>query len=371
VRVVLWGELFWPYIGGAELFAAKLMRSLRERGYEFAVITSHDYLDLADEAHYHGIPVYRFPFRTALAPERIDQLVALRHRIAALTRELAPGLILLNGVSPSAFFCASAGLTPAARLIVRLNRDFLLREFRATADTLLEQVLRRADWVIGVSGAMLEQARQLVPNITARSSLIYNGVEAPAAPPPAAPHDPPRILCLGRLVRSKGFDRAIDALPAILRRWPRARMTVAGDGPERAALQAQAVALGVAAAVQFTGWIAPDAVTEVMSPATVVVIPSRSDGLPAVALQAAAMGKPIIATPVAGLPEIVHHGETGLLADLDCRGLADAIAVVLEQPESARKMGVAAWRRVRQVFDQGRCVDEYDALCRQLAGPPP
>src|ERR1700690_3140223 len=105
VRVLLWGELFWPTVGGAELFAAKVMGALRPRGYEFAVVASHDHAGLPDEDRYRGIPVYRFRFREALTPARIEELPALRRRVAALCRDPAPELIHLNGIGPNAFFC--------------------------------------------------------------------------------------------------------------------------------------------------------------------------------------------------------------------------------------------------------------------------
>jgi glycosyltransferase involved in cell wall biosynthesis len=367
VRVLLWGELFWPNLGGAELFAANLMRALRPHGYEFAVVASHDYEGLPDEDRYQDIPVYRFRFREALAPGRIEELLVLRHRVAALCRDLAPALIHLNGIGPNVFFCRNAAQSLRVPLLVRVNRELGPPSKHAVAGTLVTQVLQRAAWVIGVSAATLEQARAIAPAIATRSSLIYNGVDSAADMPDAAPAGPPRILCLGRLAREKRFDLAIGALPAILQRSPAARLTVAGDGPERAALVAQAGALGVAPAVEFIGWVAPDAVAPVIAAATVVVLPSQSEGLPAVALQAAALGRPVVATRTGGLPEIVQHGDTGLLVEPDGRGLAAAIVALLDDPAMARRLGRAAWRRAREVFDQQRCVDAYDALYRQLA----
>lgn len=367
MRVLLWGELFWPYIGGAELFAAKLLLALRERGYELAVVTSHDYLDLPDEADYRGTPVYRFPFRTALQPEHLDQLMSLRRRVAALCQAWKPNVIHLNGISPSAFFCTYAAQASGAALVVRLNQELTPTQSRGGAGTLLETVLRRATWVTGVSAATLEEARHFVPEIAGRLSLIYNGVDAPSQTPVPAPAGPPRILCLGRLAYQKGFDLAIAAFPPILLRWPRARLIVAGDGTERAALQEQAAALGIAAAVDFVGWVAPDAVPALLSGVTMVMIPSRSEGLPTVALQAAAMGRPVVATRTGGLAEVVQHGQTGLLTDKDSGALGAALAALLEQPDVAIRMGIAAWRRAQEMFDEKRGVDAYDELYRKLA----
>lgn len=370
MRVLLWGELFWPNLGGAELFAAKLMRALRPRGYDFAVVVSHDRVGLPDADRYHDVPVYRFPFREALAPARIDELPHVCRRVAALCRDLAPDLIHLNGIGPNVFFCVRMAQALSIPLVVRVNRELGPGAARHTGVTLVAEVLRRAAWVVGVSRAALDDARAIVPEVAQRSSLIYNGIDTAAEMPDAPPADPPEILCLGRLVREKGFDLAMAALPAVLDAVPTARLTVAGDGPERGALQAQAIALGVSRFVEFTGWVAPGAVSRLIAGATVVVLPSRSEGLPAVGLEAAAMGRPVVATRTGGLPEIVHGGETGLLVERDGTGLAAAIAALLADPALAARLGRAAWRRAREVFDPQRCLDAYDALYHRLATPP-
>lgn len=370
MRVLLWGELFWPNLGGAELFAAKLMRALRPRGYEFAVVVSHDYEGLPDEDRYQDIPVYRFRFREALTRPGIEELPAMRRRLGSLCRDLAPELIHLNGIGPNVFFCLQMARALSVPLLVGVNGE-LARAPGHTAGTLVAQALQCAAWVVGVSAACLKDARAIVPDIAARSSLVCHGVEAAAEMPDAPPSDLPHILCLGRLVRLKRFDLAIAALPAVLRAAPNARLTIAGDGPERGALEEQVVALGVARSVEFTGWVAPDAVARLIATATVVVLPSRTEGLPAVALQAAAMGRPVVATRVGGLPEIVQDGETGLLVERDGDGLAAAIAALLVDPALAVRLGRAAWHRAREVFDERRCMDAYDALYRRLAGLPP
>jgi glycogen(starch) synthase len=366
VRVWMWGELFWPYIGGAELFAADLMLGLRERGYEFTVVTSQDHLDLPDRAEYRGIPVYRFPFRTALRREHVDDLGRMRERVAALKRELHPDLIHLNGVTPSAFFCVHTGSGSRPPLVIRLNQETRLGRPGRIAGSLFENVLRRGDWVIAVSEALLAEARQLVPDVTPYSSVIYNGIDVGGETPGPPPGDPPRILCLGRLVFEKGFDRALEAF-ATLRPPRRARLIIAGDGPQRAALQEQATALGLGADVEFTGWIAPDAVPALLASAAVVAVPSRREGLPSVALQAAAAGRPVVAARAGGLPEIVRDGETGVLVDDDPAALARALSRLCTQPETARRMGLAAWRRARQLFTREQCLDAYDALYRRVA----
>lgn len=67
MRVLLWAESFWPYVGGVEVLSVPFIRSMRDRGYTFAVVTSHGSLDLPDEDHYEGTSVHRFPFLRVLA----------------------------------------------------------------------------------------------------------------------------------------------------------------------------------------------------------------------------------------------------------------------------------------------------------------
>jgi glycogen(starch) synthase len=167
----------------------------------------------------------------------------------------------------------------------------------------------------------------------------------------------------------KGFDLALPALASILERFPKIRLIIAGDGPERSALERQVVELGLSNIVHFTGWVAPHEVLTLINTATVVVMPSRWEGLPSVALQAGLMARPVVATRVGGLPEIIVHQQTGLLVEKeDGAGLAGATAFLLEHPETAMRMGQAARQRVREVFSWEQCVNAYDALYRQLSG---
>lgn len=234
-------------------------------------------------------------------------------------------------------------------------------------DSLTGRTLRLANWVTCVSAARLAEARKLVPEIINRSSLIYNGRETPSCRPEPLSFEAPRLLCLGRLDRIKGFDIALTAFVSIVGRFPKARLVIAGDGPERADLERQAARLGLQASVDFVGWVRPDEVSALMNSVTIVVIPSRNEGLPNVAKEAALIARPIVATDVGGLPEVVVHEETGLLVDReDSDALAKAITLLLEHPELATAMGRAGCLRAPQLFSLDRYIDAYDGLYRKL-----
>jgi glycogen(starch) synthase len=366
MRVLLWSELFWPYIGGPEVFAARLMLVLRERGYEFRVVTSHDHLELPDEDEYDGVPIHRFPFRTAIGDRDLQALHRARRAVVELKRAFAPDLVHANAVGPSLLFHLQTADAHPAPWLVRLQTEVLGSQADGEG-TLLHQAMRSADWVVGCSEAVLAQARQVAPEIAPRSSVIRNGADV-TAEPDREPSKGTRLLCLGRLVPAKGFDVALAALPTLAERFPGLRLTIAGDGVARGELERQAAALGIESAVDFLGWVEPERVPELIRAATIVVLPSRREGLPQVAVQAASMARPLVASRVGGLPEVVEHGETGMLVEPDdSRGLAEAVTFLLEHPAEAARIGLAARGRIRKTMSLDRSVDAYDDLYRTLA----
>jgi glycogen(starch) synthase len=370
MRVLYWSELFWPTIGGAEIFAAELMSALREHGYEFIVVTSHDqshdHLDLPDEAEYKGIPIYRFPFRKALMSGDIGLFIEAQGKVSRLKQAFRPDLVHINAVNPSVLFHLKTASAYPAPMLVRMNQQIVSSQ-GGGPNTLMSEVLRTADWVTCVSQAVLDEVHQLVPRIIPRSSVIYNGIDLSPLTVEPLPTEAPILLCLGRLVPAKGFDQALTALAIILDRFPNVRMVLAGDGSAKLSLEQQTAELGLSEVVEFMGWVEPDKVMSLINSATIVIMPSRREGLPNAAIQAAMMGRPIVATNVSGLPEVVLDGQTGLLVRKDDNSaLAEAIAFLLDHPEVAIEMGSAARRRTKELFSWQNCVAGYKVLYQKL-----
>jgi glycogen(starch) synthase len=366
MRVLFWSELFWPYIGGAEVFASNLLLALQERAYELIVVTRQDSSTLPSKDTYKGIPIYRFPCWATLTDRKdVDRLMLVRREVCELKRAFSPDLVHIQGFGPTSmlFHLSTRNVCPAPLLLTLINE---VAACAGSHDSII-RLLRLADWVTGKATAVLSQARQLVPEITPRSSVIQNGLEEPLLVPQSLPFNNPILLCLGRLTYQKGFDIALGAFAPLAARFPGLRMTIAGDGHDRLQLESQAADMGLKEAVDFIGWVPPEQVPQLINTATIIVMPSRWEGLPSVALQAAMMARPIVATPVGGLSEVVVHQQTGLLVPPDDHSsLAQAIAFLLERPEAAVQMGQSARRRVQEAFGWERCVDAYDALYRKL-----
>jgi glycosyltransferase involved in cell wall biosynthesis len=362
MRILFWSYVFWPKIGGVEVHAGKLLPSLKSRGYEFLVVTTKSHSDEPDTHLYHGIPIHRFPFWDSTSYRDVDSMARIRQKIIALKRTFAPDLIHINAIDIGNWFHTLTSNVSRAPLLVTLHGEWMSRD-----DRVVERTLRDADWVTGCSRAILDKGRQLVPEIISRSSIIYNGLDSPTHSPEPLPFEEPRLLCLGRLSPEKGFDLAVEAFDLVLRRFPKARLMISGDGPSRLELERMVAQKKLEQSVDFLGWVKPENVPALINSSTLVVMPSRQESLPLVALEAALMERPVLATWVGGLPEVVVHEQTGLLVKPDdSHALTEAVAYLLHRPELAVRIGQNARRWAEQKFNWQTHVDGYDELYKEL-----
>jgi glycosyltransferase involved in cell wall biosynthesis len=162
-----------------------------------------------------------------------------------------------------------------------------------------------------------------------------------------------RVLAVGRLAKHKGFDYLVRAAAALRQRGVDVAVEFVGDGEEHEPLQALAADLGIGAAVQFRGWLPFDDVRRAMSETTVLVHPSEGlgDGLPNVVREAMALGTPVIASDVAGIPDALNDGCGVLVPPRDVDALADAIAQLLADPDRRRDIAARARRRTEEKYD--------------------
>lgn len=365
MHILFWVELFKPHIGGIETFSEQLISQLRKKGHQFSIITCTS--KIAPEKHVtiDGVQVFRFPFHTALVNRDLRQMHNLSRQITQLNEKLNPDLVHINSSQPSLFFYS---LIQNSLHIPTLFTLHGLPPEGYTENSLVARTMLDADWVTAVSRSVLAQARFIVPEISSRSSVIYNGLRPPSLPPTDIPFNPPTLICLGRVVREKGFDLAIQALRQIQKVFPLTKLMIAGDGGARADLERKASSFGLAQSIEFIGWCPPDQVMSLIDKATMVIIPSKYDepfGL--VALEAGLRGRPVIASRTGGLVEVVKDNETGMFFDVDnVSQLVQHVIYLLEHPDIARSMGAEAVRRTQQMFNITATADAYEFIYQKL-----
>jgi glycosyltransferase involved in cell wall biosynthesis len=171
------------------------------------------------------------------------------------------------------------------------------------------------------------------------------------------------VGCLGALYPLKGHRYLIEALPAALKRAPGLRLAIVGDGESLADLKAQARTLGVERAVCFPGYFSGDAIDALAAFDVLAHPTSQTEGLPYSVLEAMALGKPILATTVGGVPEAIENGVTGILVPpASAPPLADALAALAEDSALGRRLGDEARRRQRERFSLERATADTLAL---------
>ena len=217
----------------------------------------------------------------------------------------------------------------------------------------------------------LMQAEGIPPG---KMTVIYNGVDGEVFLPAKSPRNergaadnasPLVVGCVAFLSKRKGVSYLIDAFRQVVDRCPRARLQIVGDGEERAALQAQIAALGLERHVELLG-IRQD-VPALMNAFDIVVLPSLWEPFGLAIAEAMACAKPVVATRVGGIPEIVEHEHTGLLVPAaTVAPLADALLALANNEALRVQLGEAGRQRFLDRFDSRTMAAKYEALYESL-----
>ena len=202
-----------------------------------------------------------------------------------------------------------------------------------------------------------------------RITVIPNAIDTAAVRaagerplPEGFPASGPVVGCVARLETVKGVEYLIRAMAHV----PGATLALAGIGSLDAPLRSLAASLGVADRVRFLGWVRDS--VPVLRASTVVALPSLAEGLPLVALEAMALGRPVVATAVGGTPDAIEDGVTGrLVPPADPRSLAAALRELLDDPARAAALAEAGRRRVDERFDLAKMGPAYVELIARVA----
>lgn len=217
--------------------------------------------------------------------------------------------------------------------------------------------LKLAKFVVTVSDFNVKHLLSLEPATNVRR--IYNGLDLEMfQPQEPRPQDPPLVLSVGRLVEKKGFDDLIRASAILRDRGIPFRCEIIGTGGEEAKLRSLIAELNLGDLVSLPGPMTREELIDRYPQASVFAAPcivgkdGNRDGLPTVLIEAMALGVPVVATPVTGIPELVRNGETGrIVPERDPETLADAIAASLADRDGARAMATAGRKLVEEEFD--------------------
>jgi glycosyltransferase involved in cell wall biosynthesis len=415
MRLLFATDAFPPICGGSGWSTYTLARGLRDRGHEVTIVqprpgepatvgrTTYDRFTVLEfGAAAPAIPYVRNYFKNErlhaalahflgelIARERFDvvhgqHVMTCVPSIRAARRAGIPSVCTVRDYWPVCYWADLIHTTEGGGLCPGCSPGMMTRCIRPRAGALWplalpmipymranlarkRTALAAADAVIAVSSAIAADLLARAPELSrTRMETIPNPVDVGRlrshAEATTSPFDRPYALYLGKLAPNKGTSHLVGVVERAELDWP---LVIAGDGPERSALEALAAAS--ARDIRFIGWAEQEAATRWLAHASLLVFPSRGpESLSRVLIEASALGVPIAAMNTGGTPDIIVHEETGLLSNTP-DGLAADVRRLRSDDALRSRLGSAARSLAERRFDAAAVVERVERLYQELA----
>lgn len=340
-------------VGGAEIFVMNLCKDMPSFGHDVRIFCPAG-RPFINHAAKRGLKCISWRTCGKADPVTVLRLIGLikRERIEVVHTHLSTASLL------GAFAARATGI-PAVAHVHGLNTATCFRY--SSAVVAVSEAVKRHLCNQGLSERKIR--------------VVHNGVDLDRFHPAplidaklALGFDPtvPLIGIFGRLSAEKGQRVALEAMFLLLKEHPRARLILVGDGPDIEELRECIDALGIRSAVEFAGFALD--VRPILFACDVVLVPSLKEGFGLAAVEAMAAGKPVVASSVGGLTEIVEQNETGFLVEPNNpSALAEATGMLIANPELAQRMGRSGRKRAEQFFDFRKQAAEVLAVLSEAA----
>lgn len=379
----------YPRFAGdpAGAFVARIAEGAAAQGHEVEVIAPHA-PGTAEDEQTAGLRIRRFRYapaalervaytgnlhgRTLLSPLAAlafpGFLVAFGLAVRSAIRRFSPDVVHAHWWMPAGWFASRGGvpyfITCHGSDVRLLERGGLIRKIALTA-------FRRAARVTTVSKFLAEDIQRMLPVLQGRVEVTPMPVDVSGFLEGAqtAKLDPPRLLYAGNLVPSKGVDVLLRAVAELASRGVDCQLKILGEGPARAELETLAREIGIASRTTWAPFVPQARMAGEYGASTVTVLPSRghAEGLGLTLVEALLAGCAVVGTPAGGIPEVVMHEETGLIArDGDPADLASQIQRLLSDAPLRQRLTREGKERVLRTYAPeaavGRFLEIYDAV---------
>jgi len=369
---------FPPVGGGGGIATYYIARELYRKGYTVTVLTSH-FKELRWYEEVEGIHVYRVP----VMRKRRDYcsvvemasfiLTSFPMLLYLLSKHRYDLLHIFFGV-PSGPLGYIAKKLFGIPYLIRMGggdvpgfRPFQYKHLYTVLPPVLKMLFRNAKFLVANSTGLRKMAQDVFPEF--QIEVIPNGLDTHRFTNGNArvPAEKVRILFVSRLIKRKGLQFLIDAIPEVRKqvKYPFA-IKVVGDGPDEKTLTTQIDQLGVGEYFRFYGYVEHGKLPEYYLNADIFVLPSLAEGMPNVVLEAMGSGLPIVATNVPGSEELVKDGENGfVLPPRDSQALAQALITLINQRALREEMGRCS-KKIAQGYTWDIVIEKYIALYQHM-----
>jgi glycosyltransferase involved in cell wall biosynthesis len=284
-----------------------------------------------------------------------------------------PLVVTLHGTSANEAKEIFRDLTDLPRLGI-WNPDAYLVHALAVPSTyapaiFLRSIVRRASRIIAVSRFVKEESQEVLNAPAEKIEVVYNGAQRLQVLNDIRSHQDSLIFFVGHLGVRKGLPYLISALSLIFEKNLNSGAVIAGEGPLKALCQYMSRKLKISHNVLFAGAVTDEERSRLYQAADLCVFPSTYEAFPLVTLEALAAGKPVVASNVGGIPEVVHNGVNGFLVrPRDARAIADAADKILSDKVLATKMSKNARQGIEKDFNWERIAEKTLSIYRSCTG---
>ncbi len=372
MKILQWAFPYLPVQGGRENFVHDISSAMSRGGNDvliFAQTSSPDDPPYVLDDASDGPPIHRFNFAAMKGPLGAHGLHVVSSQMNRIATEFAPDVIHFhNAGGQDTLLLKAIKVATGAKVVHTLHN--IVDNPTPTYLALLALPNDISDAVVAVSRFVFDDFLRHFPALGHRTHLILNGVAQRPVPQPPPTTDL-QVFASGRLSPEKGFPVLLSAWSTLLPRIGPARLKIAGEGPERVALERYIRHLGLEESVELLGWTSRANIADHLKNSHFVVVPSIwQEPFGLVAAEALMAGRAVVASRSGGLPEVVHHRENGMLfRPGDIFDLSATLYFMATDPAAATTFGAQARRDAVETFSLDACVASYLALYEGITTP--
>ncbi len=366
MRILCYAAVDGTHAGGVQQVVGSLADSLENAGHEVLTVWSEPAENADEGLHVCPLHARTTPYAPHV-PARRSHLPSIWRAMRLLAR-FRPDLVNVHFATRAAHNFLVLRRLFGYRLVLSLHGSDIMKPEPPDAGY-LPALLRGADRVTAVSGALRAQAMRLPGSRNVPIHVVPNGIDTRFWRPdgrPSLAKKMPRLVAVGRLEPVKGYDVLLKAVQRLHRRGLPVALALIGAGSQEEALRQQSIDLGLAEAVEFTGALPPEGILEHLRRSDIYVLSSHSEGMPLALMEAMACGLPSVATRVGGIAEFAA-GTVPLVPPAQPEALANALEHLLVNPDRAAELGAAAAQTMRERSVE-HTNDTYGRLFRDMMG---
>lgn len=391
MKIVIFSSSFFPVKGGVQEVAFRLAKEFKKKGHKIRVVTQRCPRNLKEKEMLEDISVYRILFPN-LFPSTFKLNLLLKYLLGLFLAPFSlfklflflcnekPQIVYLHFVGIGSFYLLVCRLFIPFKLVATLHGDDVegLPYLSRFHKWLFVKTCESADFVTACSVDLLQKGRALCPTIAGKSAAIHNGINLREFQEiKAYKHIRPYLFAAGRFVHKKGFDVLIKAFHKLLNNGYKLDFILAGDGIEIEACKNLAENLSIrwinnrynteeaGPRLIFWGWANRDEMKSLLAGSEIFVVPSRKEPFGLVVLEAMAIGAPIIASNVGGIPEIMLDGNGLLVPPEDDNALSIAIEKLLNEKDLREDIAKLERSRAKE-FSWDKTAQAYLSLANKL-----